>query len=85
MLIVAKSKWEKGYMYSIKSAHRVPQRRAKAEQITEILNANMFNFDTAADIWRVYEIDEYDAAYETAQRQRFGFREHGKYLVEYIR
>lgn len=38
-----------------------------------------------ADIWIVYEVDEYDAAYEAAQRQRFGFREHEKYLVEYTR
>jgi hypothetical protein len=85
MLIVAKSKWERGYMYSIKSAHRVPQRRAKAEQIAEILNREMYKWDSPEDRWRVYEIDQYNTAYETAQRQRFGFREHGKYLVEYTR
>ena len=68
MLIVAKSTWERGYIYS-----------------AEILNREMYKWDSPEDRWRVYEIDQYNTAYETAQHQRFGFREHGKYLVEYTR
>lgn len=85
MLIVSKTRFGKEFMWSIKHAHRVPQRRVKAEQIAEILNREMYKWDSPEDRWRVYEIDQYNTAYETAQRQRFGFREHGKYLVEYIR
>lgn len=71
MKILAITTVGREFMYSIKSARAVSARSAAT--IARIVNENKYLLQPG-QIWHCYDIDKYDAAYDTAQFQRFTIR-----------
>ena len=73
MLIIAKTVKGKEFMYSIKSARKVS--KASAEKILAIVNAHKEILGANEnEIFHIYEIDKYSAAYPFAMNQSFTIR-----------
>ena len=75
MTIIARTIKGQEYLYSIGSAHAVTN--SKAEQIRDILNAHEYGI-TPEQTWWIYEISEYDRAYDYAMYQRFTLHKDGR-------
>ena len=71
MLVVAKSAVGHEFMYSARSAHRVP--KASANQICKALNDAKFQL-TDHEVWFVHEVGPYDDAYVYGETQSFSKR-----------
>lgn len=71
MKIIAKTREGKEYMYYPKSARKVSAN--SAEKILTVLNSVRWNLYDG-QIWHVYDVDEYDAAFSYAQYQKFTIR-----------
>ena len=73
MKIVARTIKGKEFLYGIKTAHKVSERSAK--EILEILNQNHFRCGKNPDeVWHIYDVDQYDLAYQYAEDQSFTIR-----------
>lgn len=68
MIIIAKAVRGQEFMYSARSAHKVS--KASGQKIADCLNENRYKIDDN-QVWWVYEIDEYDSAYDYAINQEF--------------
>lgn len=71
MKILAKAIKGQEFMYSIRSAHKVSARSATV--ILDIVNKYRFQLKDN-EIWHIYDVDEYDTAYDVAQFQSFTIR-----------
>lgn len=71
MKVVAKSLKGHEYMYSAKSAHKVPNSSAQA--ICDALNECKYKLKEN-EVWFIHEVDRYDNAYEYAEVQAFSRR-----------
>lgn len=69
MKIVAITTENKEFLFKVNTAHRVSN--AGAEKICKILNRIRYNLKSSSEKWFVYEIDQYDMAYDVAERQDF--------------
>lgn len=78
MKVIAKSAKGQEFLYSARSAHKVPTKRA--DEICEALNKVQYQLKDD-EVWYIHEIDQYDTAYDYAEYQSFGFNKHGD-LVE---
>ena len=73
MKIIAKTYKGKEYLYIPRTARKVSAR--SAEKILKVVNDYKFLLDESKnEIWHVYDVDEYDAAYYYAGRQAFTIR-----------
>ena len=77
MIIAAKTKEGKEFMYSTFSAHTISKRSGK--QIVELLNSIAYNCKPG-EKWHIYEIDKYDQAYDIARFQSFTIRNGSVYV-----
>lgn len=66
MTIIAKTKPGAEFTYSVKSAHAVS--KASAEYIRDICNQYKYRL-REGETWHIYDVDEYDHAYDVAQVQ----------------
>ena len=71
MKILAISQKGHEFLYNPKTAHRVPERSATT--IRDICNEHGYQLKEG-QVWHIHEIDQYDTAYDYAQRQRFSIR-----------
>lgn len=78
MVVLAKSVDGQEFMYSPRSAHKVPASRAAA--IRDALNGIRYDLNDG-QVWHLHEIDKYDAAYDFAEMQKFHINKSGA-LVE---
>lgn len=70
MIIIAKTKLGQEYLYMPRTARKVSKKHAHT--ICDIVNQYKYLLDTNRDeCWHVYEISEYDAAFDFAQYQSF--------------
>ena len=72
MKIVAITNIGAEFLYSAKTAHKVP--KASANTICNILNQVRYNLTEGSQKWFVYDVDEYDRAYDYAQSQSYSIR-----------
>ena len=73
MTIIAKTRTGREYMYIPRTARKVSKKSANA--ICDIVNKYKYLLDTdRCECWHVYEISEYDAAFDFAQYQSFTMR-----------
>lgn len=73
MTIIAKTRIGQEYMYIPRTARKVSKKQAHV--ICDIVNQHKKLLDTADnECWHVYEISEYDAAFDFAQYQSFTMR-----------
>jgi len=70
MKVIAKSAEGHEYYYSASSAHKAPVKRVN--EICKALNLVRYQLKDG-EVWYVHDVDEYDAAYDYAQFQSFGF------------
>lgn len=77
MKIAAKTREGTEFLYSASSAHRISER--SAARIVEALNENRYQL-RPGEKWHVYNVDQYDGAYQIAQYQQFSI--HNGYLYE---
>lgn len=70
--VIAKTVKGKEYIYSTKSAHKVSAN--SAEKILTVLNNVRWNLKNDDEIWHIYDVDEYDTAYDYAIYQKFTIR-----------
>ena len=68
MKIIAKTRTGSEYLYDPRTAHAVSNR--SAEFIKSVVNTVEYKLKEN-EIWHVYDIDKYDAAFDYAQYQRF--------------
>lgn len=78
MKIVAVTTDGKEFVYGVRTAHRVSN--AGAMKICKILNHVRYGLKKPAEKWWVYDVDEYDMAYDIASTQTFKLT--GKGLIE---
>lgn len=76
--VIAKSYIGKEYIFSEKTAHKVSKN--SAEKILKVLNSVRWNLKDG-EVWHIYDVYEYDNAYEIAQTQKFSIR---KGIVKHI-
>lgn len=73
MKVVAKAVKGKEYLYNPRSARKVSAR--SAEYVCKVVNEYKFLLGSADnEVWHIYDIDEYDTAYDYAMRQSFTVR-----------
>ena len=73
MKVLAKTIQGREFMYSARSARKVSAR--SAQYILDIVNQHGFLLDKEkGEIWHIYDVDQYDAAYDYAQYQAFTVR-----------
>lgn len=73
MTIIAKTKISQEYLYIPRTARKVSKKHAHT--ICDIVNQYKYLLDTDhSECWHVYEISEYDPAYDFAQYQSFVMR-----------
>lgn len=73
MTIIAKTRIGREYMYIPRTARKVSKKSAHV--ICDIVNQYKKLLDTAEnECWHVYEIDQYDLAYDFAKYQSFTMR-----------
>ena len=77
MKIVALAKKGAEFMYRATTAHQVPARRA--QEIADDLNIVEYQ-TTPGLVWHVFDVDQYDAAFDFAAEKSFLYR-NGK-LIE---
>lgn len=75
MTIIARTLKGHEYLYSIGSAHAVT--KSKAEQIKNMLNAYQYGI-TPEQAWHIYDVNEFDKAYDYAMFQRFTLHKDGR-------
>ena len=73
MKILAKTTEGAEYLYSVRSAHKVSAR--SGQKIADALNKYGWQLETPDEIWHLYDVDEYDTAYDYAQFQSFTIRD----------
>ena len=78
MVVLAKSIAGQEFMYRARSAHKVPANRAAA--IRDALNGIRYDLKDG-ETWHLHEIDNYDAAFDFAEMQKFYINKSGA-LVE---
>lgn len=71
MKVLAITKTGAEFFYNYKSAHEVSN--ASAERIKTVLNEHNFLLKDG-ETWYVYDVDQYDNAYDYAQYQKFTLR-----------
>lgn len=71
MKVLAKTIKGQEYLYSARSAHKVSARSAKT--ILDIVNEYRFQLKEN-EVWHIYDVGQYDAAYDYAQFQSFTIR-----------
>lgn len=69
MKIVAITTDGQEFLFKVRTAHRVSN--AGAEKICKILNRMKYQIKSSAEKWFVYDIDQYDMAYDVAVMQDF--------------
>lgn len=72
--ILAKAIKGREYVYSIASVHGVA--RAKAAEVCSVLNSLRWHL-LPGEVWHVYTVDAYDAAYAVADLRRFIYHRGG--------
>lgn len=73
MKILAKTHKGSEFCYNARSARAVSER--SAGKILEIVNKYNFQIKPEnGEIWHVYDVDQYDRAFEIAQYQKFTIR-----------
>lgn len=72
MKIVALAKKGAEFMYRSATAHAVPEKRAA--EIAAALNLVNYKTDPGL-VWYVYDVDQYDDAFQVAVEQKFFFRD----------
>lgn len=71
MKVLAKAIKGQEFFYSARSARKVSERSAKV--ILDIVNEYRFQLKEN-EVWHIYDVDQYDAAYDYAQFQSFTIR-----------
>ena len=71
MTILAKAIEGREFIYSVRSAHAVPAK--SAEKIRDIANSVRYQLDDG-EVWYLFDIDQYCAAYDFALLQKFTIR-----------
>lgn len=69
MKIVAITNNGQEFLFKVKTAHKVSN--AGAEKICKILNHIKYQLKASTEKWWVYDIDQYDMAYDYATMQDF--------------
>ena len=69
MRIVAVTNDGSEFLYNFRTAHKVSN--SGAEKICKILNNIRYDLKKPTEKWWVYEIGQYDIAYDVAQYQNF--------------
>lgn len=73
MKIIAKAIKGQEFLYNARSARKVSAR--SADKICAIVNEHKFLLGSADnEVWHVYDVDQYDQAYDYAQYQTFTIR-----------
>ena len=72
MKVIAKTRKGAEFMYNPRTARKVSER--SAETILKVVNDHRFRLASDSEIWHIYDVDRYDAAYEYAQFQSFTIR-----------
>lgn len=72
MYILAQTQKGKEFLYSPSTAHKVSKN--SAEKIKDTLNQLKYKIKSDSQVWHIYEVDRYDAAYDYAMFQRFTIR-----------
>ena len=68
MKILAQAVKEREYLYDPRTAHKVSN--ASGERIRDALNRSGYGLKSGR-VWHMYDVDEYDTAYDFAQDQAF--------------
>lgn len=76
MKIIAKTVKGKEFLYNVHSVHKVSEK--SAGKILELLNSFGWKCKPG-EIWHIYEIDNYSAAFDVAQFQYFKLRKGNLY------
>lgn len=71
MKVIAKTIKGREFMYNPRSARKVSERSAL--KILSIVNEYKWNLKDG-EIWHLYDVDQYDAAFDYAQYQSFTIR-----------
>ena len=71
MKVIAKAIKGQEFFYNARSARKVSERSAKV--ILDIVNEYRFQLKEN-EVWHIYDVDQYDAAYDYAQFQSFTIR-----------
>lgn len=74
MYILAITRTGQEFAYKTKSAHAVS--KASREHIRDDLNSIRYKLNDG-EAWHIYEVDEYDQAYDFAQEQKFYYTARG--------
>ena len=69
MKILAKTTEGAEYLYSVRSAHKVSAR--SGQQIADALNKAGYQLERPGEKWHLYDVDEYDTAYDMGLYQSF--------------
>lgn len=69
MKIVAITNNGQEFLFKVKTAHKVSN--AGAEKICKILNHVRYKLNSPTEKWWVYEVGQYDMAYDVAVMQDF--------------
>ena len=77
--VIAKTYAGKEYLYNYRTAHKVSA--ASAEKILAVLNEYKFRLKDG-EMWHIYDVCQYDSAYDYAQYQKFTIR---KGIVKEVR
>ena len=71
MIVLAKAVLGHEFCYNAHSAHAVSKR--SASKIRDVLNENKYLLKEN-EIWHIYDVDQYDNAYDFAATQKFTIR-----------
>lgn len=69
MYILAITTKGKEFVYKANSAHKVS--KSSAKKIMDIANKVRYKLSNDDECWHMYEVDQYDRAYDYAEMQRF--------------
>lgn len=72
MYILALTQKGAEFIYNLSTAHQVSKN--SAEKIKDTLNQLKYKIKSDSQVWHIYEVDRYDAAYDYATLQRFTIR-----------
>ena len=71
MKVIAKTRKGSEYCYNAASARKVSER--SAQRILDIVNEMKWRLNDG-EIWHIYDVNQYDRAYDYAQYQSFTIR-----------
>ena len=80
MKIIAKAIKGSEFFYDVRTAHKVPQKYA--EKVADALNGIGYKLNDK-QVWHVYDVGSYEAAYLYAEGQRFTYGKTGIKRIAY--